>query len=235
MASLAVFVALGGTGVAAFTIGTRQIRDRAIITAKIHDGAVTTAKIRNGAVTTAKIAPGALQARQFAPGQLPAGPTGPQGPTGDRGPQGPAGPAGPVSTTLPSGLTVRGVYAVGGTAGAAGAIAKSAISFPFTLDLSGNAHVVHVGETVPECPGTADQPLAPPDTVCIYESVSTNAGASLAAENPLLASTPLGPGANQFGTVVTIKAAGAGDFFSEGTWAAQGVLTVVKGPPPSPS
>jgi hypothetical protein len=103
VASLALLVALTGTGVAAVnalprnSVGTRQLRT----------SAVTNAKIKNGAVNSAKVANRSLLRSDFAPGQLPAGPTGPQGPTG---PAGPAGPAGAVSnvTVRQASVTVPG-------------------------------------------------------------------------------------------------------------------------------
>lgn len=113
-ATLALFVALGGTGYAATTIGTSQIANNAITTPKIKNAAVNTAKLRNSAVTgakiasgavgtakianaavsTPKIAAGAVTASQLAPATLAAL----QGRTGPQGPAGPPGAAGPSDT-----------------------------------------------------------------------------------------------------------------------------------------
>jgi hypothetical protein len=81
MATIAVFLALGGTTYAAARIGTSQIRN----------GAVTNPKLAGGAVTSAKVKDRSLLAKDFRFGQLPRGPRGPQGIAGPRGPQGPAG------------------------------------------------------------------------------------------------------------------------------------------------
>lgn len=113
-ATLALFVALGGTGYAATTIGTSQIAANAVTTPKIKDAAVNTGKLRNGAVTgaklasnavgtakianaavtTPKIAAGAVTASQLAPATLAAL----QGKAGPQGPAGPPGAAGPSDT-----------------------------------------------------------------------------------------------------------------------------------------
>jgi len=72
VASMALLIALGGTGYAA----TRLPRN---------------------SVTTVQVKDFSLLARDFKRGQIrpgPAGPPGPQGPAGPQGPQGPAGPAG---------------------------------------------------------------------------------------------------------------------------------------------
>lgn len=84
VAYLALFIALGGTAVAAATlprnsVGTRQIRD----------GQVKNADLGGNAVSSGNVANGSLLARDFVPGELPRGARGPQGP---QGPQGPAGP-----------------------------------------------------------------------------------------------------------------------------------------------
>jgi hypothetical protein len=79
VALLALFVALGGTSYAAIklpanSVGTKQIKDKA----------VTSVKVKNGS----------LKGADFAAGQLPAGPAGPAGPQGGTGPQGPKGDKG---------------------------------------------------------------------------------------------------------------------------------------------
>jgi hypothetical protein len=60
MASIAVFIALGGVATAAFTlpkksVGPKQLKANAVKTGKIADGAVTEPKIANGAVSAAKV------------------------------------------------------------------------------------------------------------------------------------------------------------------------------------
>ncbi len=109
VATLALFVALGGTTYAAVQIDGSQIVDRSVGASKLRNGAVTTPKIRDGAVTTRKIRNGTVTARKLAPGLrgllfagagsgVP-GENGPQGPTGARGETGPQGATGPQGPT----------------------------------------------------------------------------------------------------------------------------------------
>jgi len=85
IAYVALFVALGGTSYAAIklprnSVGTAQLRDRA----------VTGAKVRNASLTLADLAPGARLA----------GPRGAAGSVGPPGPQGQAGATGAPGTTI---------------------------------------------------------------------------------------------------------------------------------------
>ena len=54
IATVALFVSLGGTAWAVKQIGTNQIKNNAVTTKKIKNGAVTGGKLANGAVTPAK-------------------------------------------------------------------------------------------------------------------------------------------------------------------------------------
>ena len=81
VASLALLVALGGTGVAA-------------VHAVLPGNSVGTAQLKNNAVTSVKVKNGSLLRGDFKAGQIPAGVPGPAGPTGAAGPAGPAGAAG---------------------------------------------------------------------------------------------------------------------------------------------
>jgi len=75
MATIAVFIALGGASYAALklpknSVGTKQIKNNAVSTAKIKNGAVAGAKIENNAITTAKIADGAVSGAKVNVGSL---------------------------------------------------------------------------------------------------------------------------------------------------------------------
>lgn len=48
VSAIALFMALGGTSYAAFTVGTSQIKSGAVTTKKLHNGAVTQAKLAGG-------------------------------------------------------------------------------------------------------------------------------------------------------------------------------------------
>src|SRR4051794_34604596 len=81
LATLALFVALGGTAYAALAL---------------PGGRVGTAQLRQGAVTGTKVRPGTLSTTDLAPSpqSLPTGAAGAPGPAGPRGPVGPVGPVG---------------------------------------------------------------------------------------------------------------------------------------------
>jgi hypothetical protein len=80
MATVAVFVALGGSSYAAVTLKKGSVRGK---------------HIARNAVTSPKVKDGALRARDFAPGELASAKAGDSGPPGPAGPPGPPGPEGP--------------------------------------------------------------------------------------------------------------------------------------------
>ncbi|MBS1877956.1 MAG: hypothetical protein JST31_00430 [Actinobacteria bacterium] len=79
VATLALFVSLGGGAYAAFSLPRNS---------------VGTAQLQAGSVTAGKVKVGSLLGRDFKPGQLPAGPRGPKGEPGPRGAAGETGLAG---------------------------------------------------------------------------------------------------------------------------------------------
>ncbi len=79
IATVALFFALTGTGVAA---------------SQLAKNSVGTPQLKKNAVTGDKVKDGSLLAKDFKDGQLPAGPQGPQGAKGETGAQGARGPAG---------------------------------------------------------------------------------------------------------------------------------------------
>src|SRR5215210_7333795 len=97
MATVAVFVALGGSSYAALTITGKNVKNSSLTGADIKNSSLTTSDVKNRS----------LLARDFKTGQLPAGPKGDQGPKGDKGDR---GDPGPFPGTLPSGTTLRGAY-----------------------------------------------------------------------------------------------------------------------------
>jgi hypothetical protein len=91
-ASLALFVALGGTAAAAVTlprdsVGSTQIRTNAVRASEIAKDAVGSSEIEDNDIRLADISAGARRSLQGAQG-----PAGPRGRPGETGPQGPAGP-----------------------------------------------------------------------------------------------------------------------------------------------
>ena len=95
MATIAVFVALGGGAVAAVTLERNSVR-----TEHIRAGAVNRSDIARTAVDSRSVRDRSLVAQDFRAGELRAGPAGERGPAGAAGP---AGPAGPVGSTGPQG------------------------------------------------------------------------------------------------------------------------------------
>lgn len=91
MSSVAVFLALGGsayavTALPAASVGTEQLKPRAVTAGKIADGSIDTPRLAVGAVTLNRLS-GGVQRRLLQPGPRgEAGPVGPAGPTGATGP-----------------------------------------------------------------------------------------------------------------------------------------------------
>lgn len=97
MATIAVFVALGGSGYAAISlprdsVGARELRSRSVGSAELQRGAVASSSVRDGALNLADLSASARDQLKGAAGV--AGPAGPAGPTGAAGPKGDPGPQG---------------------------------------------------------------------------------------------------------------------------------------------
>lgn len=82
MATIAVFVALGGSSYAAIMVTGKNVKDSTLTGKDVKNSSLTGVDVRNGS----------LLASDFRAGQLPAGA---KGDTGAQGPQGEAGAAGP--------------------------------------------------------------------------------------------------------------------------------------------
>ena len=118
MASVAVFLALGGASYAAVSlprdsVGTQQLREHAVTHNKLAVGSVDTRQLRDRSVEASKVALGGVKKRSLSPwirGQLARrAAQGPPGPKGETGPQGPG--AVPVrysqaASGMPNALTV---------------------------------------------------------------------------------------------------------------------------------
>ncbi len=85
VATLALFIALGGSSYAALTLPKNSVKAR-----QIAKNAVGASEIKARAVGSSEVRNGSLLAGDFATGELPAGPQGPQGPQGLSGPAGSA-------------------------------------------------------------------------------------------------------------------------------------------------
>lgn len=149
-------------------ISTQKIAAGAVIAATIKNGVVTNNKLANASVSAQKLTDNAVTASKLAdkavtPAKLSFQTTAPG-----------------VVSTLASGQTLRGVFDVGGTAGAAeGAIAKGAVSY--ASPLAGNAPTAFVlkkGEVNANCPGLGTggtTPAATAGSLCLYlNELTTN-------------------------------------------------------------
>ncbi|HTT96205.1 MAG TPA: hypothetical protein VMF55_16155 [Solirubrobacterales bacterium] len=115
MATVAVFIALGGVSYAAF---------------KLPRNSVGAKQLRKGAVTPAKLSAASVSALTGAPG-----PQGPQGPAGPPGPQGPQGNPGTPATSLLASVSADGKLLSGSEVTEAGQIEK-AYEVKFDRDVS---------------------------------------------------------------------------------------------------
>jgi hypothetical protein len=139
-ATLALFVALGGTSYAAATISSADvqngslrsvdIKNESLKSQDVDNGSLTGSDVKNGSIKSSDVDNASLLAADFKPGELPAGP---QGPQGVQGPQGPAGatnvvarrtnrnlappPSGDVTIESALASCLPGERAVGGGAG----------------------------------------------------------------------------------------------------------------------
>lgn len=180
-------------------ITTAKIGGGAVIASSIKNGVITTNKLQNGAVTGQKLAANAVGTSNLANGAVTSAKLGPE--------------VLGTPTPLRSGQTMRGVFDVGGTAGANDLI-RGGVSYPFPL--SGNPPAVTVvkkGQTTANCPGLGSSGSAPGATagnLCIYltEEKNLTAAEGLVAEN----NTRLG-----FGLVA--KAEAGADTVAFGQWA----------------
>ncbi len=155
------------------TVGSKQLKPRA----------VKRADLAANAVTSRKVADRSLRGEDFARGEIPAGATGPQGPAGPTGATGPQGPAGSPDTAAQilaklltvdgagSGLDADTVDGVGASAFGAGIM-----SARFVSPIADNQNRFPIGES-----STASGPLPDaPETFVISDfeaSVGTPPGA----------------------------------------------------------
>jgi hypothetical protein len=158
VATMALVVAIGGTGYAAF---------------RLPDGSVGTPQLKDGAVTARKVRVHSLLAKDFKPGQLRIGAgsttgpgTGSPGAAGSTGPPGPPGTArayglisssGTLNTTRSKGITAVSHPAVGIfcialvstiAAGTTTVVATPDEGDPSSTDKA----VAHINSEAPDCP-----------------------------------------------------------------------------------
>jgi hypothetical protein len=172
IASIALFVALGGAAVAAglprHSVGPRQLKRGAVTSAAIRKAAVTSGKlapksvsagklgpnavlpgnIGNGAITSAKIGAGAVIASSIKNGVITTNKLANANVTTAKLADGSvtnaklAPDVAPLLGSLRSGQTLRGVFDVGSNAGAGAELSRGSVSYQFPI--SGNAPTVTV-------------------------------------------------------------------------------------------
>lgn len=136
------------------------------------------------------------------------------GHTGPTGVTGATGAPGPLVAVLPSGKTETGVYFAEGTATTVGDLASASISFTVPLASTPTATLVTSG-TTPSCPGSVHAPTAAPGSLCVYVGVNVDEG-EIGLYDPFGES---GGTASPYGSGVVVDSEGAGNFYSDGTWA----------------
>jgi hypothetical protein len=227
VASLALFVALGGTGYAV---------------TKIDAGSVGTKQLKKNAVISKKVKNGSLRKKDFKAGQLPAGAkgdtgaTGPAGPKGDTGATGQPGADGAPGTPgargesafdpIPSGKTV-----IGTAHWDLSEPSNAGTDYFFDVALPGVAPVPLTDSTVnfsasgaftaktfdddATCAGSYGAPTAPAGKVCLYLT-----GAQ-AADNSIigLAASSIGLKAHAFMVTWIDESDVNEDAYLDATWA----------------
>ena len=191
VACIALALSLGGASYAAVVLPKNSVGSR---------------QLRKGSVKPSKVSPSTVSLFRGQTG--PQGPKGETGAKGDPGSQGQTGPPGPFPGVLPSGKTMRGVYAMVGNAPNGGYAYRDAASFGFSLPdaLLVKEHFVPVGGADPNCPGSSTEPGAAPGHLCVFEASGAN-------HNPMNISL------HNSGAILTTTSTAAGFVSSSGTWA----------------
>lgn len=242
IATIAMFVALGGAAVAAGlpknSVGTKQLKRGAVNAAKLKRGAVTPVKIRpravvagklganavlpgnlgNGVVSTIKLADGSVIAAKIKNGVVTTNKLNNGAVTTAKLGDGTvtagklADNVAPLLGTLKSGQTLRGVFSLGSTADAAAELSRNAVSFQFPLLSPPAVTVLKKGETSANCAGLGGG--ATPAATGGNLCVYVTESVNLDEAAPLIAenNTRLG-----FGLVAKAKA--EGEYYAYGQWA----------------
>lgn len=188
-ASLALFIALGGTSYAVTKVTSRDVQNNSLTSSDIKNSSLTGGDIKNRSLTAADFKGPLPAGAAGRPGETgapgPAGAAGAPGPKGDRGEKGLKGDDGEdgddgdifTTSTLPSGKTLRGSWSGGATPADIGDYAFATISFPIPLADDVQGHVIDAGETPPTgCSGASESPAAEPGHLCIFVSGRNGAG-----------------------------------------------------------
>jgi hypothetical protein len=243
IASLALFIALGGAAVAATvpnnSVGTKQLKKGAVTKAKLHRSAVTSAKLApksviagklgpsavlpgnivNGGITTPKLAANSVIASTIKNGVVTTNKLTNEAVTTAKLGNGSVTAAklspelGPVLGTLKSGQTLRGVFDVGST-GPAESLTRSSVSFQFPLLNAPTVTVLKPGETTANCGGLGGGNAQTP------EATGGNLCVYITESKELDATAPLAVENNtRLGFGLVAKSVGTKPYFAYGQWA----------------
>jgi hypothetical protein len=206
MATIAVFISLGGSSYAVLRITGKNVPRNALTGADITD--LTTRDIRDRSLLRRDFRRGELRARG-------AGPRGPQGQKGDKGDKGDEGIPGPLLETLPSGKTEFGKYYALGSPAPQGQYAVDVISYQFPLPSTPIDHYLPPGATpTAECTGSFGNPQAAPGHLCVYSNkrggvLTTYSGDGMGFDE-----------LDRYGFAVNIQSSGSpNNFYDVGSWA----------------
>jgi hypothetical protein len=244
IATIALFVALGGVAVAAGlpknSVGPNQLKRGAVTTSDLRRGAVTSGKIRpkavtagklganavlpgnlgNGIITTNKLSNGAVTAAKIKNGVVTTNKLDNEAVTAAKLGKGSvtlaklADEVAPLLGTLKSGQTLRGAFDVGDTAAAPGETNRNAVSFQFPLLNAPTATVLAPDETSANCGGLGGGASQTPLAAAGNLCVYVTKRVNLDETAPLTVENDTRLG---FGLVA--KAKEAGEYYAYGQWA----------------
>jgi hypothetical protein len=206
LALLALFVVLGGTSYAAVnalpknSVGSKQVINGSLQTLDLSKKARKALKGNRGP-------------RGFTGAQGAKGATGAQGIQGIQGIQGPAGPF--PSGDVPSGVTIRGNYALGSETTTGFAWDQVSFGFQFATAPAFEWHASG-GAATANCPGTSANPQAAAGFLCVYEGAGSNVGSRIVFNT----ANGAGNATNRWGAGLTATPSAAARWLSYGTWAA---------------
>jgi hypothetical protein len=182
MATIAVFLALGGATFAAIkipkkSVGTKQLKNKAVSTKKLKNKAVTSKKLADKAVGTGKIAGSAVTGSKIASNAVGTSDIANGAVTRSKV----ADSAIPFLGTLRSSQELRGVFTLGGNdQGTGDGVDFAGISLQFPLEnppaTPPQANIVDMTAPIPattaSCGGLSggneQTPLAAPGQICVY-------------------------------------------------------------------